>query len=124
MTALAFARRLAVLSDWLREADWHAGEPGPRRGEASRIADELRLMHWQLQLEIVEHLATPAERRRAEERAARSEERNAQAITFAWQHRARRGEYLRDRAEETRDRQRAIGRAWAALEKHEKSGAK
>lgn len=107
-----FAMRLAALSEWRAVASWYAGEPGPTRAIARRISDDVAILIEELHDEIVTVCATPAERRRASERVERAAVRAAARVDFPWQQRARRNEYLADRAEEARDRQRAIGRVW------------
>lgn len=109
------ASRLAFLGAWLQTAQWHAGEPGPQRPIARLIVDELERLIEELGDDIVDQFAIPAERRRAVARAERAASRAASKISWPWQQRVRRAEYLADRREAARDRASAIARVWRAL---------
>ena len=110
-----FAKRLSVLLQWQDTARHHAGEPGPQRATARAFCDAIATLVADLGDDIVDQCATPAERRRAVARAERSAERSAAPISWPWQQRARRSEYLADQREAARDRASAIARVWRAL---------
>lgn len=117
----AYSERLSALLAWQEQARWHAGEPGPMRAIALRLANDVAILIEELQDEIVDVYATPAERQRRQGRLARSVERSTMVVTWQWQQTERRKAYLADRAEEARDRQRAIGRMWAKSSKESRT---
>ena len=109
------ANRLAILLGWRETAMWYAGEPGPQRATARAFCDALAALIADLNDEIVARLASPAERRRAAARAERAASRAASPISWPYQQRARRAEYLADQREAARDRASAIARVWRSL---------